>query len=128
MNKIKLYRDSLLSILCITSWVVIIFRIFTAAGDENLITKFVWTWIITISIGIIGGMALHLYGVLKRRTLKYSFAYNLFGTLNIIAGCLGMTLPAVLGRPTSYIIAASLAVGIVMCKNIYSTIKWINPR
>jgi hypothetical protein len=128
MNKIKSYRDSLLSALCVISWTVLVFRIFTDASNMDTIIKFFWTWIITISTGITGGIALHLYCILKRKTLKYSFAYNLFATLNIIAGALGMTLPFVPGRPTPYLIAASLTVGIVMYKNIYATKKWVTPE
>jgi hypothetical protein len=128
MNNVKSYRDSLLSALCIISWVVIVFRIFNAARGDDLVTKFVWTWIGTVSTGIIGGIGLHFYSVLKKRTLKHSFVYNLFATLNIIVGFFGMTVPAAPGGPTPYLIAASLTVGIVMYKNIYGKIKWIKLK
>jgi hypothetical protein len=124
MNNVKSYRDSLLSALCIISWVVIVFRVFTAASDNELINKFVWTWMVTVSVGVLGGIALHLYTILKKRALKSSFTYNFLATLNIIIGFLGMTLPIVPGRPTPYFIAASLTVGVLMYKNIYSRIKW----
>ena len=128
MNNVKSYRDSLLSALCIISWVVIVFRIFNTASGDDLVTKFVWTWIVTVSIGIIGGISLHFYCVLKKRTLKHSFVYNLFATLNIIVGFLGMTIRAAPGPPAPYLIAASLTVGIVMYKNIYGGFKWIKLK
>ena len=128
MNNDKSYRNSLLSALCVISWVVIVFRIFTAASDNDLINKFTWTWMITISTGIIGGIALHLYSILKKRTLKDSFVYNLFATSNVITGVFGMTLPTAPGQPSSYVIAASLTVGILMYKNIYGRRKWIKSK
>jgi hypothetical protein len=125
MNDVKSYRNSLLSALCAISWVVIVFRIFTGASDNDLINKFIWTWMITISTGIIGGIALHFYSILKKRTIKNSFVYNLFATSNVIAGFFGMTLPTGPGQPTPYVIAASLTVGVLMYINIYGRSKWI---
>lgn len=61
-------------------------------------------------------------GSVKRRELKFSFVYNFFGTFNIIVGFLGMMLPPVEGRPSPYIITASLVVGVVMYKTTYSGI------
>lgn len=128
MNNIKSIRDSLLSALCIISWTVIVFRIFNTVIDEGSIIKLVGTWMITISTGVVGGVALHFYCMLRKRSIRHSFVYNLFATLNIIAGSIGMTLPLIPGLPTPYLIAASFAVGIVMYKNIYHKIKWIAPR
>jgi len=128
MNNIKSYRDSLLSALCVISWIVIVLRIFMAGGDADLVTKFAGTWVITVSTGIVGGITLHFYSILKRRTLKHSFIYNLFATLNIMAGALGMTLPVNPGQPTPYVVAASLTVGIVMYKNIYAKNKSMTPK
>jgi hypothetical protein len=128
MNNVKSYRDSLLSALCIISWIVLVFRIFTAGTDNDFINKFVWTWMVTIPAGVIGGIALHFYCILKKRTLKQSFVYNFFATLNIIIGLFEMTLPTAPGQPTPYLIAASLTVGVLMYKNIYSRIKWIKSK
>jgi len=120
MGKRKSYRDSLLATLCITSWFIIVFRIFQSANDEPAIEILILVCLVTIAIGIVGGIVLLLLGTLRKRKLRFSFVYNLFGTLNIIVGFLGMMLPAVQGRPSPYIVTASLAVGIVMYKTIYA--------
>src|SRR5688500_15326786 len=104
MNNRKAYRDSLLAALCIFSWFVIVFRIFKTVKDESAVTGFILTCLVTIAIGIVGGILLLLLGTLKKRKLKFSFVYNLFGTLNIITGFLGMMLPTVQGRPSPYIV------------------------
>jgi hypothetical protein len=120
MNNVKAYRDSLLSTLCIISWFVIVFRIFKSVKDESAVRGFILICLITIAIGIIGEIVLILLGTLKKRKLKFNFVYNLFGTLNIIVGFLGMMLPTVQGRPSPYIITASVVIGVVMYKTIYT--------
>jgi membrane protease YdiL (CAAX protease family) len=119
MNNRKAYRDSLLAALCIISWFVIVFRIFKSVKDESAVRGFILVCLGTIAIGIVGGILLLLLGILKKRKLKFSFVYNLFGTLNIIAGFLGMMLPTVQGRPSPYLVTASLAIGVVMYRTIY---------
>src|SRR5258707_786150 len=92
MNTTKKYRDSLLSMLCVVSWFVLVFRIFKSAKSDQVIADFILTYLITTGVGIIGGIVLIFVVILKRRKLKYSFAYNLFGTFNIIIGLLGLAL------------------------------------
>ena len=121
MNNRKAYRDSLLATLCIISWFVIVFRIFKSVKDESAVIEFISLCLVTITIGIVGGILLLLPGTLKKRKLKFSFVYNLFATLNIIAGFTGMMLPTTQGRSSPYIIAASLAIGVVMYKTIYNS-------
>ena len=121
MNNRKAYRDSLLAVLCIVSWFVIVFRIFKTATDESAVRGFILACLVTIAIGIVGGIVLLLLGTLKKRKLKFSFVYNLFGTLNIITGFLGMMLPIVQGRPSPYIVTASLTIGVLMHKTIYTS-------
>lgn len=123
MTKVKKYKDSLLSVLCIVSWFVIVVRIFKTATDESAITAFVMTVMITITVGVVGGILLILADILKKGKLRFSFFYNLLGTLDILIGCFGMMLPQREGRPTPYIISASLCVGLVMYSAIYSRNK-----
>ncbi len=128
MNRSKAYRNSLLSTLCIISWFVIVFRIFKSAIDESAVREFILTCLITIVIGIIGGIMLLFVAMLKKRTLMFSFVYNLFGTLNIVVGFIAMTLPTISGQPSPYIISASLVIGIVMYKTIYSRNRPTVPK
>ncbi len=92
----KEYRDSLLSILCVISWIVIIFRIFKFMDKDTDLTL---TYFFTIGIGVIGGIILIFIRLLKRRNLKYHFIYNLFGTFNILVGYLGLALFALSVNP-----------------------------
>ncbi len=121
MNNRKAYRDSLLATLCIISWFVIVFRIFKSVKDESAVIGFIPVCLVTIAIGIVGGILLLLLATLKKRRLKFSFVYNLFATLNIIAGFPGMMLPTTQGQPSPYIVTASLAIGVVMYKTIYTS-------
>lgn len=120
MNNSNAYRNSLLSALCIISWFVIVFRIFKSVKDESSVREFVLTCLITIGIGIVGGIVLLFLFTLKKRKLRYSFVYNLFGTLNVMVGFTGMMLPSIQGQPSPYVITGSLAVGLLMYKTIYA--------
>lgn len=126
MNKTRSYRDSLLSALCVISWFVMVFRIFNSMTGDSAARALMLTLLVSIATGIIGGIVLLFFGLLKKRNLKYSFVYNLFGTLNILAGSLGMMLPVVLDRPAPYIITASLVIGILMYQTIYRRRKLIH--
>lgn len=52
--------------------------------------------------------------------LKYTFVYNFLGTLNMMVGIFGMLYSQDPGRPTPYLVTASLTIGIVMYKTIYA--------
>jgi len=119
VNTIKKYRDSLLSILCGVSWFVLVFRVFKSAKVDRVIADFILTYLITTGLGIVGGIVLIFVAMLKSRRLKYSFAYNLFGTFNIIIGLLGLALFASGIAPSPYIVSACLGIGIVMYNDIY---------
>lgn len=97
-----------------------VFRIFNSATDDAAASGFFITLLATIAIGINGGIVFLLLGILKKRKLKYSFVYNFFATLNIMIGFAGLLLPTVEGRPSPYIVTASLAIGVVMYKTIYT--------
>src|SRR5262245_8213896 len=116
MNFTKSYIDSLVSALCIIIMGVITFKTLYSGEMDNVVEKFVWTWLIIISTGIVGGIVLHFVAVLKNRKLKYSFAYNFLGTLNIMVGGLFMFFPIGPGPMA----ASSLIVGIIIYKNIYA--------
>lgn len=119
MNTTKKYKDSLLSILCVVSWFVLVFRIFKSAKGERVVEDFVITCLIITSVGIVGGIVLIFISMLKRRELKYCFAYNLFGTFNIIIGISGLALFASGIAPSPYIASACLGIGIVIYNDIY---------
>ncbi len=125
MNQIKAFRYSLLSVLCVISWFVMIFRIFKLRYTESEIAMFSWTCWTTIVTGIIGGIVLILVDIIKVKKLRSSFVYNLFATMNIMIGCLGMTLHNNPNRPTPYVIAASLVLGLIMHRNIYARRKYL---
>ena len=114
------YRDSLLSAFCVISWFIIVFRIFKEGMSDSYFIGFLITCVVTMLVGVIGGVIFLFVGALKKRNLRFSFIYNLFATLNIMVGSLGMMLPVFDGRPTPYIVSASLTVGIAMYITIYS--------
>jgi hypothetical protein len=119
VNTVKKYRDSLLSMLCVISWFVIVFRIFNSARGESVVADFVLTYLINTGVGIVGGIVLIFVAMLKRRKLKYSFIYNLFGTFNIIIGLAGLVLFPSGINPSPYIVSACLCIGVVIYKDIY---------
>jgi hypothetical protein len=119
MNITKKYRDSLLSILCVVSWFVLVFRIFRSAKGDRAVADFILTYLITTGVGVVGGIVLIFLSRLKRRKLKYSFTYNLFGTFNIVIGLLGLALFASGIAPSPYIVSACLGIGVVMYNDVY---------
>jgi hypothetical protein len=125
MNKAKSVRNSLLSILCVASWLIISGRILKSlpSGNNDLVSQFIGAWLITVLIAITGGVVLLFYGLLIKQSLKYSFTYNLFATSNTAVGIFGMILHLSTDRPTPYLVAASFALGIIMYKNIFATRK-----
>ena len=124
MNSVKKYRDSLLSILCVISWFVIVYRIFNAAQGDRVVADLILTYLINTSVGIVGGIVLIFIGRLRRRNLKYHFIYNLFGTFNIIIGLAGLVLSVSGLTPTPYIVSACLCIGLVMYIDIYRKKRW----
>jgi len=120
MNTRKRYTDSLLAALCIISWFYISFRTLRHIKDDSAVLIFLWTSIIAIAVGIVGGIVLVLLAILKKRAIRNSFAYNFFGTWNLLIGLSGLLWPWVNDRPTPYIAAAALTVGLVIYKHIYS--------
>jgi hypothetical protein len=119
MNTVKKYRDSLLSILCVVSWFVLVFRIFKSAKGDRVFMDFILTYLITTGVGIVGGIILIFVGTFKKRKLKDSFVYNLFGTFNLIIGLLGLALFASGVNPSPYIVTACFGVGLIIYKDIY---------
>lgn len=119
MTARKKYRDSLLSILCVISWFVMVFRIFKSRNDDRLAIDLALTYLMTIGVGVIGGIILIFVRLLKKRNLKYHFIYNLFGTFNIIIGFLGLALFALGINPAPYTVTACFGVGLVIYKDIY---------
>jgi hypothetical protein len=127
MRNFKSFGDSLLSAFLIIAWIVILFKIFELFNTENAIDKFIWTWRIAVSVGIIGGMTMHLYILLKHGTFRCNFIYNFFGTLNIMVGSLAMGFHPASGQPVSYLGVACFAIGIIMYRNIYRGYKHVTP-
>lgn len=119
MNTAKKYRDSLLSILCIVSWFVLVYRIFKSANGDKIVSELILTYFLTTGIAIIGGIVLLFVAMFKSRKFKYNFAYNLFGTFNIIIGLLGLTKFASGIVPSPYTVSACLAIGVVIYNDIY---------
>jgi len=116
---IKKYRDSLLSILCVISWFVIVYRIFNAVQADRVLDDLILTYLINTSVGIVGGIVLIFVGRLKRRKMKYSFMYNLFGTFNLVIGLIGMVFFTSGSGPSPYIVSACLCIGVIMYRDIY---------
>ena len=110
----------MLSMLCVVSWFVLVFRIFKSDKSDRFVADFILTYLITTSVGVVGGIVLIFVAMLKRRKLKYSFIYNLFGTFNIIIGLLGLAIFASGIRPSPYIVSACLGIGVVIYNDIYS--------
>lgn len=77
------------------------------------------TYFINTGIGIVGGIVLIFLALLKKRKLRYSFVYNLFGTFNIITGLIGLALHGNTADPSPYIISACITVGVIMYCSIY---------
>lgn len=119
LNKAKKYRDSLLSILCVVSWFVLVFRIFKSAKGDRVVADFTLTYLITTGVGIIGGIVLIFVALLKGKKITYRFVYNLFGTFNIIIGLAGLALFSSGAAPSPYIVSACLGIGVVMYNDIY---------
>lgn len=78
------------------------------------------TYAITIAVGIIGGSILILVRAIRKRRLRYSFIYNLFGTLNIMVGSIGLAWSTSRIERPIYILSASFAVGLFIYNDIYS--------
>jgi hypothetical protein len=119
MNTAKKYRDSLLSILCVVSWFVLVFRILKSAQGDSVVTDFIVTYFVTTGVGIVGGIILLFLGIVRKGKVKYSFVYNLLGTLNLIIGLLGLAQFSSGVNPSPYIATACFGVGVVMYKDIY---------
>jgi hypothetical protein len=77
------------------------------------------TYSITIAVGIIGGSILILVRAIRKKRLKYSFIYNLFGTLNIIVGSIGLVWSTSRIERPLYLISACFAVGLFIYNDIY---------
>ena len=105
--------------LCVISLFVLVFQIFKFAKGDRVVADFILTYLITTSVGIVGGIVLIFVGLLKRRNLKYSFIYNLFGTFNIVIGLIGLALFASGITPSPYIVSACLGIGVLIYKDIY---------
>jgi len=131
MSSVKKYRDSLLSVLCVTSWFVLVTRILISPNNEWEVTDILLAYFITTGLAVTGAIVLIFARLLGKVWLKRSFIYNLFGTLNFVIGCVGLVLSPSLSvslSPSPYTITACLAIGIVMYKDIYhpqskSTVK-----
>jgi hypothetical protein len=119
MHVNKKYKDSLLSVLCVISWLVFVIRIFKSVEGDRVFIDLTLTYLITTGVGIVGGISLIFIRILKKRKLKYSFVYNLFGTFNIIVGFPGLAIFSFGVNPSPYIITACLGVGLIMYKDIY---------
>jgi hypothetical protein len=113
------YRHSILSIVVVVSWFVTVYQFFKLKKTEHAVFNLISIYQLTIVVGILIAIILIMIRVMNNIKLKNSFVYNLFGTLNIIIGCIGMMLFNNT-TPSPYIITASLALGLVMYKDIYS--------
>jgi hypothetical protein len=120
MSRSKSYKNSLLSLFCIISSTVIIFKILQSASSDGFVVSVITFCAITFLLGIVAGITLLILPHLKYRNLKHTFIYNLTATFNIVTGFWGM-LYASAEQPTPYTITASLTVGIIMYKSIYSS-------
>ena len=109
-------RNSLLSILCIVSWIVITFRIF--ASDDTGVTYVFVYYLLMIGLGSLGGILLIFLNIMKGGKFKSLFIFNLFATWNLLLGILGLASFYSPGH-TPYIAAGSIAIGIVMYRIIY---------
>src|SRR6187401_1726910 len=103
MSNSKAYWQSFLSALMVIGWFIFVFRMATFDNDNSALERFILTIQITVVLGIICGIAMLLAGITKVRRLKFSFAYNLLGTLNIMVGIFGMINRPVLAQTTPYI-------------------------
>ena len=119
MNSGKKYLYSLLSLLCIAGWVVLVFAIFYSETSERWVMAIPLTYAITIAAGVIGSSILILVRTIRRRRLKYTFIYNLLGTLNLLAGFIGLAWSTSRIEQPMYIIAASFALGLYIYYDIY---------
>ena len=77
----------------------------------------------TLLLAIVGGIYLIFRNISKRNQLRFSFLYNLFGTLNLVIGSLGVILLRGDSEPSKPVFTASLALGVIIYRNIYFSKK-----
>src|SRR5689334_10292105 len=107
-------RNSLLSALCIISWVVISLRILGSAG----VAYFFVYLLLMVGFGALGGILLIFLNILKGGKFRHLFIFNLFATWNLLIGIFGIASFHTPGH-TPYIAAGSIAIGIVMYRILY---------
>jgi len=110
-------RNTLLSLLCIVSWVVITIGIL--ASEDTGVTYLFFYFLLMVGFGSLGGILLIFLNILKGGKFKFLFIFNLFATWNFLLGILGLASFFSPGH-TPYIAGGSIAIGIVMYKIIYS--------
>jgi len=116
MKSNKKYENLLLSVLCIIFFLTVIISVLYQVNDQSQFQTLSIIYIVTILVSVTGGIFIILYRTLKRRELRYSFIYNLFGTVNLVIGFIGLVnMPG----DSSYIIPACFAVGLLIYNDIY---------
>jgi hypothetical protein len=82
----KKYLYSFLSLLCVVGWIVLLVSVLYISENDRWMTNLPIAHALTVAEGIVGGSILILMRVISTKRLKYSFIYNLCGTLNIMVG------------------------------------------
>jgi hypothetical protein len=89
--------------------------------------NFVFTYLVTTGVGVVGGILLIFLRIFKGSKLQYHFIYNFFGTFNIILGIFSLALVSSSMGYNSYVGTACLGVGVIIYFDIYSE-KLVPPK
>jgi hypothetical protein len=115
----KKYLYSFLSLLCVVGWIVLLVSVLYISENDRWMTNLPTAHALTVAEGIVGGSILILMRVISTKRLKYSFIYNLCGTLNIMVGSIGLLYASYRNERPSYLIAGSFAIGLYIYHDIY---------
>lgn len=119
MHPGKKYLYSFLSLLCVVGWITLLVSVLYTNEHYRWVATLLIAHGLTVATGIIGGSILILVRAIRIKRLKYSFIYNLCGTLNIMVGSIGLLYMAYRNERPSYLIAGSFAVGLYIYHDIY---------